>query len=327
MSFRSPPLLLLLLLLLLVTAAGRSECDRDDETCEWDEAEQPAAATAATSPAKPADDQCKRWADQGECKANAAYMRAECGKACADSPPPSLSSPPPQPATPDKDPHCGMWAGKGECEKNVGFMAASCPQACERHVEALKDKDPQCAEWAARGDCDTRHSFMASKCRTACLKALEDRQGASVCAALVARGECAAPAGLVQCRSSCLVALQQRLSPDTEGNCWYWGTDGECANNAVWMRKTCPRTCTKLEACGDAPHGQPCSAAWSKQGAVLVEVKVSPWRCPGSAPQTASGGPVQLGAPRAGPGQWDPSHRLGGSSEPPPKDVRRDHNL
>ena len=59
-------------------------------------------------------------------------------------------------------------------------------------------------------------------------------------------------------------------------------------------------------------------------------VKATPRQRPGSAPappQGAPGGTRQLGTPRVRPSQWDPSHRLGGSSEPPPKDVRRDHNL
>ena len=36
-------------------------------------------------------------------------------------------------------------------------------------------------------------------------------------------------------------------------------------------------------------------------------------------PQGAPGGSGQLGTPRARPSHWAPRHRLGGSSEPPPK--------
>ena len=55
-----------------------------------------------------------------------------------------------------------------------------------------------------------------------------------------------------------------------------------------------------------------------------------PWQCPSSPPVPpldAPGGSGQLGTPRAGLGQWDPSHRLGGSSEPhySPKGVGRFH--
>ena len=51
-------------------------------------------------------------------------------------------------------------------------------------------------------------------------------------------------------------------------------------------------------------------------------VKVPPWQCPMSAPvppQGAPGGSRQLGTPRERPGHWPPSHRLGCSSQPPPK--------
>ena len=48
--------------------------------------------------------------------------------------------------------------------------------------------------------------------------------------------------------------------------------------------------------------------------------------CPSSPPvppQRAPGGSGRLGAPRVRPRPWAPRHRLGGSSEPPPKDVGR----
>ena len=51
-----------------------------------------------------------------------------------------------------------------------------------------------------------------------------------------------------------------------------------------------------------------------------------PWQCPSLPPvppQRAPGGSRQLGTPRARPRHWAPGHRLGGSSELPPKDVRR----
>ena len=47
-----------------------------------------------------------------------------------------------------------------------------------------------------------------------------------------------------------------------------------------------------------------------------------PWQCAGSPPvppQRAPGGSGQPGSPRVRPSHWAPRHRLGGSSEPPPK--------
>ena len=53
-----------------------------------------------------------------------------------------------------------------------------------------------------------------------------------------------------------------------------------------------------------------------------VLVSPSPWQCLSSAaapPQSAPGGPVQLGTRRVRPSHRAPSHRLGGSGKPPPK--------
>ena len=57
--------------------------------------------------------------------------------------------------------------------------------------------------------------------------------------------------------------------------------------------------------------------------------KCPPWQCPSSPPvppQGAPGGSGRLGTPGARPSRWESSHRLGGSSESPPK-SRRVHRL
>ena len=46
--------------------------------------------------------------------------------------------------------------------------------------------------------------------------------------------------------------IEKKDGDPQEGNCWYWGTDGECDSNGVWMRETCPLSCAKLEARGGA---------------------------------------------------------------------------
>ena len=214
-------------------------------------------ALGGTSAAGPTAAQCTTWAEQGECKSNPSYMMDACAAACGGQ-----AAPPKEAA--DTDPHCSMWAEKGECEKNAAFMAAGCSLACRRHTTAKKDKDPKCAEWAAKGDCDERASFMHANCKTACERALGDQLDDAACADLSARGGCATAEGLAQCRGSCLTSLHANLTSDTEGNCWYWGTDGECTNNSVWMRKTCPRSCEKLDACSAAhtQHTDACAAAF-----------------------------------------------------------------
>ena len=61
-------------------------------------------------------------------------------------------------------------------------------------------------------------------------------------------------------------------------------------------------TATTARSKGCCPPWQPPSRCW-----------------PPVPPQRAPGGSAQLGTPRARPSHWAFSHRLGGSSEPPPK--------
>ena len=54
----------------------------------------------------------------------------------------------------------------------------------------------------------------------------------------------------------------------------------------------------------------------------MGKVLLPPWQCPSpapAAPQGAPAGSARLRTPRVGPGHWAPRHRLGGSSEAPPK--------
>ena len=156
-----------------------------------------------------------------------------------------------QPVVGDNDAaQCNQWAQKGECAKNPQFMLTGCADACKRHEESRRDKSPECPKWAASGDCDASASVQF-KCPTSCEKALEDQLPPTSCAALHDNGGCHTEEGLGKCRSSCLAHLSRNQTSDTEGNCWYWGTDGEChpSGNSVWMKQTCPRSCDKLWAC------------------------------------------------------------------------------
>ena len=109
----------------------------------------------------------------------------------------------------------------------------------------------------------------------------------------------------------------------------YWGTDGECANNSIWMRKTCPRTCGKLEACranvqtrtwlgvvttsrDTGPHSALCSEAF--ECPVANDERAD---CADSAASAA------LANPRPDPGPYpnpnpDPNPNLGTSLNPNP---------
>ena len=89
------------------------------------------------------------------------------------------------------------------------------------------DKNANCAHWADIGECENNPGFMMSDCSASCAKSSGDSAGKDVCEPLVKRGDCRRPVvALKQCRASCYRLLRKNLTDDTEGNCWYWATDG-----------------------------------------------------------------------------------------------------
>jgi hypothetical protein len=133
---------------------------------------------------------------------------------------------------------------------------------------------------------------MLSNCPQSCSASGADSGGAA-CKAMVAAGACSdAEVALTTCRASCfreraprpawtapprdrergalgtdarerrvvrVSAVRTNLTHDMEGNCWYWGTDGECEANANWMARSCSRSCTKLKACDATPESPECA--------------------------------------------------------------------
>ena len=100
-------------------------------------------------------------------------------------------------------------------------------------AQARRDKDPKCAELAARGDCDEKHHWMNANCWTSCDRLLHDALSHPECEAIVASGGCRTREGLSSCRTTCMARLQANQSLDTEGNCWYWATDGEVRSSHI----------------------------------------------------------------------------------------------
>jgi len=68
-------------------------------------------------------DNCPIWADEGECQANPAFMRAECRLSCNLCTPGEI-------ACVDKSDNCLDWSLRGECEENPSFMLESCRKSC-----------------------------------------------------------------------------------------------------------------------------------------------------------------------------------------------------
>ena len=119
----------------------------------------------------------------------------------------------------------------------------------------LMDKNADCARWADAGECDNNPGFMMASCAASCSSNRDDAPRAECLLA-----DCANPKyALDRCRSSCYKRLRSNLTDDQMGNCWYWGTDGECQANAQWMSSSCARSCRKLVACAGAPESPECA--------------------------------------------------------------------
>mmetsp|Transcript_7291 Transcript_7291/g.22967 ORF Transcript_7291/g.22967 Transcript_7291/m.22967 type:complete len:139 (-) Transcript_7291:215-631(-) len=61
---------------------------------------------------------CKLWAQNGECAHNAVFMGENCPRACQNV------------QLVDKKADCASWAATGECTKNKKFMRQHCAKAC-----------------------------------------------------------------------------------------------------------------------------------------------------------------------------------------------------
>ena len=74
-----------------------------------------AAHIAAAYPADE-NENCARWASEGECINNPAHLWTHCQTSCA--------------ASKDTDERCSRWAEEGECTANPGYVALHCHQSC-----------------------------------------------------------------------------------------------------------------------------------------------------------------------------------------------------
>jgi len=123
------------------------------------------------------------------------------------------------------------------------------------------DADQHCVAWADAGECEANPAFMRTNCAVTCARVAQDAEDDSKCAAIIAAAPqgCRSEAVLVECGGPCFKRFQAELTPDKEGNCWYWATDKECVSNAAWMGHACARSCSRLRACGDNPALDACA--------------------------------------------------------------------
>ena len=157
------------------------------------------ASSVATGNTGSAED-CKSWAEAGECASNAFYMKTSCSTACETHFTTSCKN-----TSPEAD--CVAWSKDGQCEANKEFMSSGCPRTCglcnwgdmtqappeapthaepenaaaaappaaeekpaESAAPACADEHADCVQWAKDGECKANEDYMAEACPMSCGK-------------------------------------------------------------------------------------------------------------------------------------------------------------
>merc|ERR1719399_2391168 len=117
----------------------------------------------------------------------------------------------------------------------------------ERTVESQRaGDDPSCAGWVEDGECESNPKLMRKLCPIACAGRLSDDDPAL--------GEEK-------------VKKMKGVAADTEENCAWWASAGECEKNPVFMLSSCATSCAHAasETGASRDTHQDCSA-WVKDG-------------------------------------------------------------
>jgi len=126
-----PEVLLGLALPFVIVDGDESRGGEGDEEGEAKEGEE-SQATAEEAQAKgvkceDAEPDCAGWARDGECEANAAFMRETCKKSCGGC---SGGGAAAAECVDSNAADCPGWAKDGQCQANPEYMLQSCPESC-----------------------------------------------------------------------------------------------------------------------------------------------------------------------------------------------------
>lgn len=181
------------------------------------------AAASAAAPKADADENCARWAADGECAKNPQYMASNCAVACAGAG--KYKS---QMAR-----ECAGYADAGECSRNPAFMLSTCRAECEawekKHGLVI-DKSGSCVEWSLLGKCESEPARMAAECNTSCTVQRRCRRSTFTGWSI----------------GVCDKALRCEAT-DRRSNCEKRARAGECRSNPAQMAVDCLASCAAAD--------------------------------------------------------------------------------
>ena len=118
---------------------------------------------------------CKTWAEDGECEKNPAYMRESCKRSCGMCG--GFKKPNVRKGCNDEEGYeCEQRAAKGECHSNKGEMLIRCMKSCDacrwksllQDALGCEDKLNNCVTWKDTGECARNPNYMMDTCPVAC---------------------------------------------------------------------------------------------------------------------------------------------------------------
>mmetsp|Transcript_23436 Transcript_23436/g.55526 ORF Transcript_23436/g.55526 Transcript_23436/m.55526 type:complete len:196 (+) Transcript_23436:33-620(+) len=107
-------------------------------------------------------DECKEWAERGECSKNPQYMKVHCRKSCSTCV--SLHHSDVPQIAPDEKSMLQVLQRLYETQEYIH-------QQADKNWEVLHrclNKHEECTYWSLRGACSTNSGFMTKECSPAC---------------------------------------------------------------------------------------------------------------------------------------------------------------
>lgn len=133
----------------------------------------------------------------------------------------------------DQSQHCASWAQQGECDKNAAYMLLSCARSCKACAPGGSARESGRAADAAAGAGAGGREAERSVAEAAAAAAAAATSASSAAAAAAAAAAASSAAAFV--------------CSDEDESCALWAAGGECEQNPMYMRASCPLSCGTCE--------------------------------------------------------------------------------